>query len=102
LASGELLWSHWNKAFGRAAFNIEDGHFYCMDCNGNTPPDWFLTRLSPECEGCEPVALLAGGWEAEFTKSGTTLITANGDVFETASGKLLRHLDFPQMDYPDK
>ena len=94
LASGELLWDHWNKAFGRAAFNVEDGHFYCKECNGNTPPDWFLTRLSPEREGCEPIALLTGGWEAEFTKSGTTLITANGDVFETASGRLFAILIF--------
>ncbi len=102
LASGDLLWHHPTKAFSRATFNPSDGQFYCVDCNENTPPDWFLTRLSPKGDECEPVALLDGGWETEFTKSGSHLITANGDVYETTSGKLIRHLDFPRMEYPDK
>jgi WD40 repeat protein len=101
LRSCELLWHHPSIYFNQAIYHPRTKLFYCTDCDESTPPNWFIRKLANHYEECVIIAPIYGGWKTAFTNSGTYLLTATGDLYETATGTLLRHLDFPQKDYPD-
>ena len=101
LATGDVRW-HLDIGSNDLAFNSSDARFYCVSATNGDPQDWSLIRLGSTILDCDQVAMLGNQcWEAAFSPSGTILATAQGDVFETATGNLLMHMEFPERDYPD-
>ena len=102
LLTGELLWHHKTIHFSHAAFNASDKRFYCVTGFDTNPYEKSLVRLVVNFAECERVVKLGRRcWTEAFTPSGEFLVVARGDVYETSSGTLLGHLDFPQREYPD-
>jgi len=102
LESGQQRWHHSRLAANRLAFCAADFNFYCLAMTNTPPQDCSLVRLAPNLIDCDQVAFIGPCWEAAFSQSGNILVTMRGDVYETSTGQLLRQLDFPQRDYPDK
>jgi hypothetical protein len=101
LASGQQLWHHETMGANHVAYNTSDRRFYCIAVADIPPHNRSLVRLSRDLLECERVLALGPCWEDAFSPSGTLLVTKDGDVWETSSGNLIVHLDFPQRDYPD-
>jgi outer membrane protein assembly factor BamB len=99
LGSGNSLWSH-DLGSGSLAF-VSDYEFYCVAWSAIPPHDASLLRLAPDLLNCDLVARLGRCWETTFAQSGEVLVTAQGGVYETRTGRTLTRLNFPQMDYPD-
>jgi WD40 repeat protein len=99
LENGAARW-HIDLGSNHLAFNSSDGSFYCVAVL-HDPRNRSLVRLADTILDCDRVALLGACWEAAFSPSGRVLVTARGDVYETSTGDLLMHLEFPQRDYPD-
>jgi hypothetical protein len=100
LATGEMRW-HLNLALNRLAYNVSDQRFYSMALAITSPHNRSLIRLASSLLECEQILALGKCWEGAFTPSGRALVTVQGDVYETSTGTLLAHLDFPQRDYTD-
>lgn len=101
LVTQRTLWHHESIRTNWVAFCSEDHEFYCVATTDRPPHDCSLIRLAPRLLDCEQVAWLGPCWEASFFRRGTRLITMRGEIYETASGKLIRQLEFPQREYPD-
>lgn len=100
IETGEQRWYLDLRAI-RVAFNSADENFYCIAATESEPRRRSLIRLAGSAADCVRMLVFDHCGEAAFTPSGQALITAKGDVYETSSGVLLTHLDFPQRDYPD-
>jgi hypothetical protein len=94
LATGHSQW-HLDIGSNQLTFNSSDKRFYCVSAPYNDPSESSLIRLSSTILDCDRVALLGSCCEAAFSGSGTILVTVQGDVFETSTGDLLMHLEFP-------
>jgi hypothetical protein len=101
LSTGEQRW-HLDLHAPHLAYNSEDHRFYCVSRLLVEPHTWSLIRLGSKILKPDKVRDLVGSWEHAFTPSGRALVTSTGDVYETSTGVLLSHLDFPQRDYPDR
>lgn len=101
LASGQQLWHHPTLWGNYLVFCAADRNFYCVAMKDTPPHDCSLVRLAPSLMDCDQVVFIGPCWAAAFTQSGNVLVTQNGDVYETSTGRLLRELDFPQREYPD-
>jgi hypothetical protein len=99
LATGETGWCL-DLSSKTLTFNSADQRFYCVT-PASGPYERSLRRLSSTALECDRVLALGKCWEEAFTPSGRLLVTSQGDVYETSTGTLLSHLDFPQRDYPD-
>lgn len=102
LESGRQVWHHPDLWTNHLGFATTDFNFYCVAMKHDSPNDCSLVRLAPNLMDCDQVAFIGPCWEASFSQSGNVLVTTRGDVYETSTGRLLRQLDFPQCDYPDK
>lgn len=100
LVTGETQW-HLDLGSNHLAFNSADQKFYCVAVARMAPHNRSLIRLAGSLLECDQILSLGRGWEEAFSPSGQVLVTAQGDVYESSTGTLLSHLDFPQRDYPD-
>jgi hypothetical protein len=100
LSSGEIRW-YLDLDSHHLTFNQADQKFYCVSRERVAPHNWSLIRLQGDLVKCEQISVLDKCWAAAFTPSGRVLVTAQGEVYETSTGTLLSHLDFPQREYPD-
>jgi hypothetical protein len=100
LATAEPQW-YLDLHSSHLTFNLSDQRFYCVALADRASPSHSLIRLASSLLECEPVLELGRSW-GEFTPSGRVLVTAQGDVYQTSTGALLSHLDFPQRVYPDR
>jgi hypothetical protein len=100
LDTGEARW-HVDIGSNHLAYNASDERFYCVSAPYANPHESSLIRLENNLLECDQVALLGNCWGEAFSPSGTVLVTVQGDVFETSTGDLLMHLEFPQRDYPE-
>jgi hypothetical protein len=100
IQSGNARW-HLDIGSNYVAFNSSDARFYCVAAPYANPQDSSLIRLAGTILDCDQVAMLGQCWAAAFSPSGTVLVTVQGDVYETSTGELLMHLEFPERDYPD-
>jgi hypothetical protein len=101
LVSAEQLWHHkplWSR---HLTFCESDYNFYCAAKNNTEPHELSLLRLAPRLIDCDQMAFVGLVADEAFSQSGNVLVTTRGDVYETASGRVLAELDFPQRDYPD-
>ena len=101
LETGAARW-HLDIGSNHLAYNSSDAKFYCVAAPQDNPRDSSLIRLASNILDCDQVALLGSCWEAAFSPSGTVLVTVQGDVYESSTGDLLMHLEFPERDYPDR
>lgn len=101
LDSGTSIWHHEALSTNRLVFNSSDEEFYCVAVANTPPRKRSLVRLASDLLECKQILDLGPCWENAFSPSGELLITKDGDVWQTSTGKLLAHLDFPQRDYPD-
>jgi hypothetical protein len=102
LRSGALLWHHPRLGSNHLTFAASDYEFYCVALTDAQPHEASLVRLAPSLLDCDLVAPIGPCWEAAFARSGNTLITTRGNVYETSTGRVLTELKFPQRDYPDQ
>lgn len=100
LETGAVRW-HIDIGSNHLAFNASDGRFYCVTAPRANPRDCSLIRLASTLLDCDQVAFLGPYWEGAFSPLGTILVTPPGDIYETSTGDLLMHLEFPERDYPD-
>jgi len=100
LTTGESRW-RLDLGANHLAFNSADHRFYCVAVAGIAPHNRSLVRLANSLLECDQILPLGKCWREAFTPSGRVLVTVQGDVYETSTGTLLSHLDFPQRDYPD-
>jgi hypothetical protein len=101
LRSGRTLWHHRVFRSNYLTFCVEDNNFYCISGSNRPPHDCSLIRLAPSLMDCDQAAYLGPCWAATFIRLGALLVTMRGDVYETATGKIVRQLNFPQREYPD-
>lgn len=101
LTTGKLVWHRETFQFLHAVFNAKDGRFYLVTTVYADPGERALVRLAADFGEPTVVVGLDGSWEEAFTPSGEFLASATGDVFETASGALRTHLDFPTKEKLD-
>jgi hypothetical protein len=99
-ATAEQLW-HLDLHSNCLTFNTSDQRFYCVGVVHEAPHSRSLIRLASSLHKCDQVVKLGRSWEDAFTPSGRVLVTSHGDVYQTSTGALLSHLDFPKCDYPD-
>lgn len=100
LASSKTNWHRPDLILSACAFNLSDGSFHGVSLASTASSQRVLTKLPGTLEKQKPV-LLTHTWDSSFTASGEHLVTSDGDVFETQTGALIRHLEFPLRDYPD-
>lgn len=102
LESGRQVWHHPSLGANRLAFCAADYNFYCLAVTNRPPHHCSLVRLAPNLIDCDQVAFIGPCSEAAFSQSGNVLVTMRGTLYETSTGHLLKQLDFPQCDYPDR
>jgi len=91
---------HLDIGSNHVAFNSLDRQFYCVSAPKTNPRDVSLIRLSESIFDCDRVALLGSSLNAAFSPSGRFIVTVEGDIFETSTGDLVMHLDFPERNTP--
>ena len=106
IRSGVQRWHHRGlisiHGCNHLAFNASDYEFYCIATTDAPPHDSSLIRLAPNLLECDTVASIGICSAAAFLRRGRLLITRNGSLYETSSGRVLEQLKFPQQNYPDQ
>ena len=100
LATGKPKW-HLDLGSNHVTFNSTDQQFYCVAVAPIAPHNRSLIRLASDLLECDRILSLGRCWDEAFSPSGQVLVTVQGDVYESSTGALLSHLNFPQCDYPD-
>jgi hypothetical protein len=78
-----------------------DGCFYGVQWEYEHGSSMKLIRLAPESGHMTEICNLKTSPDA-FSFGAGELITSSGDVISLTEGTILRHLDFPQREYPDR